>query len=126
MTTTLRALLLAAAAALPCAAPASAQGPVREQACRVDEAAEPEPLIEALVARASAYGRKNDSKRAIADLSRALALDGNNLTALKARAEAYYLSSQNERAIQDFNRVIRIAPNDADTFDARGNAFLQS
>jgi Tfp pilus assembly protein PilF len=61
------------------------------------------PQVEALVARAAAYTKKHQNDRALADLSRALALDGDNLAALKARAHGYYDDSQYDRAIQDFN-----------------------
>src|SRR5262249_4095853 len=142
MSESMRQFLLVLAIAILPAAPATAQG-AKDGACQTDKVAGPDALItacttllqssndvarqiEALVARASAYQKKKQGDRAIADLSRAIALDGNNLAALKARAEAYYLASQNDRAILDFNRVIRILPNDADIFDARGNAFLQS
>jgi tetratricopeptide (TPR) repeat protein len=81
--------------------------------------------VEVLVARAAAYSKKHQHDRAVADLGRALALDGDNLAALKAQAHSYYDDSQYDRAIQDFNRVIAIAPDDSNIFDARGNAFLE-
>lgn len=101
MTESIRASLLALAIAILPAAPAAAQGVKDGQACQTSKAADPDALIaactallqsnndvaqqiEALITRASAYQEKKQSDRAIADLSRAIALDGNNLAALKA------------------------------------------
>ena len=136
------AFLFALAVAGAYALPASAQGTKQDERCVAGAASGPDTLIavcteqlkpgndgaqqiEALLVRASAYAKKAQGDLAVADFSRVIALDGDNLAALKARAELYYLAYQYDRAIQDFNRVIRIAPDDSKIFDARGNAFLQ-
>jgi hypothetical protein len=82
--------------------PASAQDAKDASACEAGNVAEPDALIaactaqlasstevprqvETLVARAAAYTKKHQNDRAVADLSRAIALDGSNLAAWKAR-----------------------------------------
>jgi hypothetical protein len=92
------AFLLALAAAGACVLPVSAQGTKQDEPCVAGALSGPDTLIaactgqlkpgndgarqiEALLVRASAYAKKDQNERAIADLSRVIALDGDNLAA---------------------------------------------
>lgn len=64
--------------------------------------------------------RKKESDRAIADCSRAIALNANYASAFFNRGNAYEAKGQYDRAIEDFDQAIRLNPNYAKAFYNRG------
>jgi tetratricopeptide (TPR) repeat protein len=74
--------------------------------------------IKALVARAGAYGRKDQIDRAIGDYDAALRLDPALADSFNARGELWRKKGDRPRALADFAAAIRLNP---DLAAARGN-----
>jgi len=84
----------------------------------------PAERVAALIARATAFDRRHDTTRAIADLDSAIALDPNSSLAFRLRGELVRHSGGDlDRAVRDFNEAIRLDPGSAAAFGGRGNAF---
>ncbi|THD61722.1 MAG: hypothetical protein E7813_21695 [Bradyrhizobium sp.] len=66
--------------------------------------------IKALVARGSAYGRKDQVDRAIADDDAALGLDPTLADTFNARGELWRKKGDRPRALADFGAAIRLNP----------------
>ena len=75
--------------------------------------------------RGVAYGRKGEVDRAIADYTKAIALDPNVALAYTNRGSAYYRKGEYERAIADHSKAIAIDPNHANAYYNRGVAYEQ-
>jgi tetratricopeptide (TPR) repeat protein len=73
--------------------------------------------------RGNAYQNKDEVDRAIADYSRAIALDPNYANAYNNRGLAYQKKGKVDRAIADFSRAIELDPNNAAAYNNRGNAY---
>ena len=73
--------------------------------------------------RGSAYGRKGDYDRAIADSTEAIRLDPKDAHAYNNRGHAYYGKGDYDRAIGDYTEAIRLDPKDAKVFENRGVAY---
>ncbi|MGD0026121.1 MAG: tetratricopeptide repeat-containing serine protease family protein [Xanthobacteraceae bacterium] len=74
--------------------------------------------------RGSAYGRKGDYDRAIADCTEAIRLDPKYAHAYNNRGFAYHAKGDNDRAIADYNEAIRLDPKYALPYNNRGFAYL--
>jgi tetratricopeptide (TPR) repeat protein len=75
--------------------------------------------------RASAYVKKGDNDRAIADADEAIRLDPKYAIAYRNRADAYLLRDDNDRAIVDYSEAIRLDPKIAGAYVKRASAYLQ-
>jgi tetratricopeptide (TPR) repeat protein len=69
--------------------------------------------VKAAIARASAYDRKGDTDRAIADDDIALRLDPAQADVLNARGELYRRKGDRVRALSDFGNAVKLDPNHA-------------
>jgi len=74
--------------------------------------------------RAFAYVDKGLTDRAIADYTRAIALDPGNALAYAGRGIQYGNKALYDRALADENKSIALQPNDARTYDNRGIIFM--
>lgn len=103
-------------------APADAQ--IKSCSAIIDAAKDtPQAIAAALVNRAAALEKTNQRSRAVADLGRAIDLDGNNARAFRTRGDIGFRSGEYDRAILDYNQAIKLAPEVAAAFEGRGNAF---
>ncbi|MGB2752504.1 MAG: tetratricopeptide repeat protein [Pyrinomonadaceae bacterium] len=78
--------------------------------------------------RASAFTARGDFEKAVADLSKIIELDPNNVEGYKLRAAAYSSVSGVggiDMAIRDLTSAIDLEPKDADTLQQRGALFLR-
>jgi lipoprotein NlpI len=75
--------------------------------------------------RASAYVKKGDSDRAIADANEAIRLDPKVAGAFINRAGAYLQNGDNDRAIADASEAIQRDPKYAVAYRNRADAYLQ-
>jgi len=73
--------------------------------------------------RGNAYDDKGEVDRAIADYTKAIALDPNYAIAYTNRGAAYYSKGEVDRAIADFDETIKRNPNYAITYTNRGYAY---
>lgn len=79
--------------------------------------------IDAYMLRATAFTRKGDHQRAVADYTAAIRLEPSPL-ALRARARTYLRLQKYGEAIADFDRVLALSPDDATTLVNRGQVQL--
>ena len=77
----------------------------------------------AYVNRGTAYGRKGDPDRAIADYNTAIELDPKDADGYYNRGNAYRDKGDLDRAIADFNKAIEINPKYTYAYNNRGNAY---
>ena len=84
-------------------------------------------LAVAFVDRGNAFllGPLHDYSRAIADYTRATALNPQFAEAFYDRGEAYRMQRDYGRAITDFTEAIRLNPRYGDAFYQRGNSYLE-
>ena len=66
--------------------------------------------IKALVARGAAYGRKDDTDRAIGDYSVALQLDPSQASIFNARGELWRKKGDRPKALSDFGAALKLNP----------------
>ncbi len=85
----------------------------------------PKEVAEALVNRGRAAWYADKTKRAFADLDRAIALDPNNARAFRERSNAYRSIGKLDRALGDASEAVRLDPRDAKAFDNRGDVFVE-
>jgi hypothetical protein len=76
--------------------------------------------------RGYVHGRKGDFERAMADLSKALALGPKEARAYARRAAIYELRGDAARAIEDASEAIRLDPKDAFGYNVRGKAYFDN
>ncbi|MDR2491690.1 MAG: zinc-ribbon domain-containing protein, partial [Spirochaetaceae bacterium] len=72
--------------------------------------------VEAHIARAKEYAKKRDYDKAIAEYTKAIELDPDNVAAYVRRGEAYYCrddDGDDNRAIADYTRAIKLDPDNA-------------
>jgi len=69
--------------------------------------------IKALIARGAAFGRKDNTDRAIGDYSVALQLDPSLASIFNARGELWRKKGDRPKALQDFAAALRLNPNHA-------------
>ena len=86
----------------------------------------PKDLAAALTNRGSAYWTIDQTKQALADLDRAIALDPDNAIAFRERSNAYRSQGDLNRALVDANQAVRLAPTDAKSLDNRGDVFTEN
>lgn len=77
----------------------------------------------AFTTRGTAYYRKRDLDRAIADYSEAIRLDPNYALPFANRGRMYVAKGDRARGIPDFTEAIRLDPKDGHFFSDRGNAY---
>jgi len=70
------------------------------------------------------YQLQGNNDRAIADLSEAIRLEPNFVSAYIDRGNAYRATGDNDHAIADFSEAIRLDPKSADAYYNRGLAHL--
>jgi tetratricopeptide (TPR) repeat protein len=75
-----------------------------------DESTSKADRLKALIARAGAFGRKDQIDRAIADYDTALRLDPALADGFNARGELWRKKGDRRRALQDFAAAIRLNP----------------
>ncbi|MFZ1988533.1 MAG: tetratricopeptide repeat protein [Alphaproteobacteria bacterium] len=75
------------------------------------------------VRRAIAYSDKGDDDRAIADFTKAIALNPKFINAYYDRGLVYISKGDYDRAIADLNQAIGLDPNDAISYSNRGAAY---
>ena len=73
--------------------------------------------------RGTAYQEKGEVDRAIADYTKAIALDPNDATAYNNRGFAYYRKGESDRAIADYTKAIALEPKRARAYFSRGLAY---
>ena len=73
--------------------------------------------------RGNAYDDKGEVDIAIADFTKAIALNPNYALAYNNRGNAYGRKGDYDRAIADFGRAIKLNPKDADAYNNRGLAY---
>lgn len=78
----------------------------------------------AYLVRGNAYGDKGDFEHAIADYSRAIAIEPANATAYNGRCwVGVIVGRELQQALGDCNESLRLRPKNADTLDSRGFAY---
>ena len=106
--TTMRAL--PPAAAEPAPASGTEPGPA---AAAASQPAQPEPLDAAGYARrGSASASRRDYEHALADLTKAIALDPTQADYFYERGRAYGSNNQTDKAFEDFSQAIKLEPGD--------------
>jgi len=75
--------------------------------------------------RGAAYNRKGDYEQAIADTSKAIAIDSKFASAYINRSNIYAQKGDFDRAIADATRAIEIDPKNANAYDNRGFAHFR-
>jgi tetratricopeptide (TPR) repeat protein len=70
--------------------------------------------------RGTAYTQKKEYDVGIADLSKAIELDPNNLKFYHRRAWAYYVSGNAVYGLADIDRIIASKPKEAEFHEVRG------
>ncbi|WP_181183564.1 MULTISPECIES: tetratricopeptide repeat protein [unclassified Mesorhizobium] len=80
-------------------------------------------FVAALVSRGATYWNVDKMQLALADLSRAIALDPKNARAYRERSNIYRTSGNLDKALADANEAARLDPNDPQAFANRGNVF---
>jgi Flp pilus assembly protein TadD len=75
--------------------------------------------------RGSAYGKKGENDRAIADYNEALRLNPKLASAYNNRGLAYSKKGENDRAIADHNEALRLDPKFASAYNNRGLAYSE-
>jgi tetratricopeptide (TPR) repeat protein len=70
-----------------------------------------------------AYQKKGEVDRAIADYTKAIAIDQKYSNAYNNRGLAYYRKSEVDRAIADYDKAIAIDPKYAYAYNGRGAAY---
>ena len=73
--------------------------------------------------RGSAYDKKNDYDRAIADYNEAIRLDPSYATALRNRGKVRYKKDDYDGSIADLDKAIRLEPRNSDAYSDRANAY---
>ncbi len=73
--------------------------------------------------RGNAHHDKGEYDRAIADYTKAIAINANDAVIFNNRGIAYRAKGDNASAIADYTKVIEINPNDAIAFNNRGIAY---
>ena len=76
--------------------------------------------------RGNAYDDKGEVDRAIADYTKAIALDPNYAFAYNNRGLTYEKKGEIDRAIADYTKAIALDPNDATAYTNRGVACYMS
>lgn len=88
------------------------------------QAIELDPMPEDYIERAYAHGNRGDSDLAIADLTEAIALDGESAAAYSQRALNYNDQGLWEEAIADLDRAIELRPDRVDQYNGRAFAYI--
>jgi tetratricopeptide (TPR) repeat protein len=65
--------------------------------------------------RGHAYLEVGQQQAAIADFTKAIALDPSAIYGYRMRGRAYYLMNQYDDAMRDYDAALRIDPKDSDT-----------
>ncbi len=73
--------------------------------------------------RGTAYGKKGEFDRAIADYNQAIKLNPKDAEAFNNRGVAYGYKGEYDRAIADYNQAIKLNPQLAEAFNNRGIAY---
>lgn len=74
--------------------------------------------------RGIAWMTEDDAAAATADFTRAIAIDGHNVTALKGRAKAYTLTGHHAEAAEDWHTLKRFEPSNDEFHRNRGTSLL--
>lgn len=87
-------------------------------------------MIETALAYASfvrgiIYLNKNDTPKAIYDISTTIDLEPDNYNALKRRGDTYFHTENYNRAIMDYTRLIELKPTDSLGYSLRGKVYRQ-
>ena len=80
-------------------------------------------LAKAYTARGSIYANKREYDLALADWTKAIALDPEDAGVYRNRGTAYLFKGELDKAIQDFNKAIDLEPKDAGVYNNRGLAY---
>ncbi|RHZ72005.1 hypothetical protein Glove_248g12 [Diversispora epigaea] len=78
---------------------------------------------DALIIRGKFYKKMGMHEESIADLSKVLEIEPNNVNVLTSRGKAYKIMGKYEESILDFSRVLEIIPNNVDVLISRGKAY---
>lgn len=75
--------------------------------------------------RGYAWMREGEPGGAVADFSRAIKLDGGNISALKGRARAYAALKRYDDAIADWSRIVALRPDGEEHYRDRATTYLE-
>ena len=81
-------------------------------------------MLEPITIVGSAHARKGDFASAIADFTKVIQLESNNVKAYYSRGLFCWVKDEVDRAIADFTKVIALDPDSADAYYYRGIAWL--
>ena len=76
--------------------------------------------------RGTAYARKEEYDRAIADFDQAIELQPDVAGAYYNRGNAYYYKGEYDRAIADYDQAVELQPDFAMAYYSRGNAYADT
>ena len=85
---------------------------------------EPYEKARVCVKRGIAYGKKGEYDQAIADFTKALELEFNNVSAYLNRGIAYIKKNNHDQAIADFTKALELEPNNMFAYRNRGLAYI--
>lgn len=83
----------------------------------------PTGLAVAYSNRGTAYADEGLYEKAIADLTKAIALVPNDPTAYNGRAWAWHLKGDDAKGLPDVEKAIALSPNDADSYETRAEIY---
>jgi tetratricopeptide (TPR) repeat protein len=75
--------------------------------------------------RGTAYSRRGDHDRAIADHNQAIKLQHNYVKSYNNRGNAYYQKEDYDRAFADYNQAIKLQSDYADAYHNRGSVYFK-
>lgn len=81
-------------------------------------------LSQVYAARAAAWMKDEEPLAAIADYTRAIEADPDNLAALEGRAHAHSAAGRHDLAAQDWGLVIASQPSESESYSQRGHSWL--
>jgi tetratricopeptide (TPR) repeat protein len=97
---------------------------VQELSLAIDKPASPVQTAAALVDRGTAYSEQKNYVGALADLDRAITLDGKSHLAFNNRGAVYYRQGQADKAIADFDKALALDNDDKYAVINRAGAYL--
>ena len=97
---------------------------VQELSLAVGKPASPNQIAAALVDRGTAYSEQKNYTAALADLDRAITLDGKSHLAYNNRGAVFYRQGLADRAIADFDRALALDNEDKYAVINRAGAYL--
>jgi tetratricopeptide (TPR) repeat protein len=83
----------------------------------------PAGLAVAYSNRGTAYADEGKYAKAIADLTKAIALAPNDPTAYNGRAWAWHLEGEDAKGLPGVDKAIALAPGNPDSFETRGEIY---